>query len=292
MVQRHNKEGIAVIVDIHTHLIDYDSEMDDNVKEDIARCFRKNTWIYTPEDLIRDTAAADKVFIFGIRAKATGWFSDNERVARFTETSPRFIFVASIDPLDEDYPDQLTYVHKTLGAKMLKLGPIYQGVHPHDKKYHHIYEYCQKNNLPIITHMATTFTSGVPLEFAKPILMDEIAYQYPDLKIILAHMGHPWEPETIATIRRHKNLFADISALYYRPWQFYNSMRLLEEYMAEHKVFFGSDYPATTTQESIDGLRNINNILKGTSLPTISNELIETIIHSNPFELLGIEAKN
>ena len=278
-----------MIVDIHTHLIDYDSEMNDNIKADIARCFKKNTWIYTPEDLIRDTAAADKVFVFGIRAKATGWFSDNERVAKFTETSLRFIFVASVDPLDEDYRDQLTYVHKTLGAKMLKLGPIYQGIHPQDKKYHYIYEYCQKYNLPIITHMATTFTSGVPLEYAKPILMDEIACQYPDLKIILAHMGHPWEAEAIATIRRHKNLFADISALYYRPWQFYNSMRLLEEYMTEHKVFFGSDYPATTPQNSINGLRNINSILKGTSLPPVSNELIETIIHSNPFEMLGIE---
>jgi len=278
-----------MIIDMHTHLIDYETEIGDKIKSDIARCFKKNLWLYTPEDFASATSAADKIFVFGIRAQATGWFSDNDRIAKFTKKSPRYTFVASIDPLDEDYTEQLTYVHKTLGAKMLKLGPIYQGLHPHDKKYHEIYSYCQKNNLPIITHMAATFTSDIPLEYARPILMDEISCQYPDLKIILAHLGHPWEPEAIVAIRKQPNLYADVSALYYRSWQFYNTMRLLEEYGADKKVFFGSDYPATTTQESITGLRGVNNILKGTSLPTVSNETIEGIIRRNPFEALDIE---
>jgi len=273
---------------MHTHLVDYETEMSDKIKNDIKRCINNYTWKSSPQELERDTAPADKVFVFGIRAQATGWFSDNERVAKFTQTSPRYVFVTSVDPLDNDYMDQLEHTHKTFGAKMLKLGPIYQGLHPNDEKYHNIYKYCQKNNLPIITHMAATYTSNSPMEYARPILMDEISCQYPDLKVVLAHLGHPWEAETITIIRKQPNLFADISALCYRPWQFYNSLRLLEEYGAEKKVLFGSDYPATTTQGSIDGLRSVNNILKGTALPTVSNEVIEGIIHSDPFEVLGI----
>ena len=66
--------------------------------------------------------------------------------------------------------------------------------------------------------------------------MDQVAIDFPDLKMVLAHLGHPWEGETIAVIRRNANVYADVSALYYRPWQFYNSMRLVTEYRADHKV--------------------------------------------------------
>lgn len=278
-----------MLIDMHTHLIDYDTELSDKIKKDIRRCVNEKAWQYSTRDYERDTAAADKVFVFGIRAKATGFLSDNERVAAFARQKPdRYIFVTSIDPLDADYMDQLEYTHKNLGAKMLKLGPIYQGIHPHDSRYRPIYTYCQKNGLPIITHMATTFASGVPMEYARPALMEQIACEYPDLKIILAHLGHPWEGEAITAIRKQPNLYADISALYYRPFQFYQSMRLLEEYGAQEKVFFGSDYPAASTSDTLCGLRNVNALLAGTALPPVSTEVIEGIIYRNPIKILGI----
>jgi len=280
-----------MIIDMHTHLIDYETELSDSIKADMARCgISKSLWNKSAEDYIRDTAIADKVFVFGIRAKATGFHSNNERVAAFARQKPeRYIFVASIDPLDADFMEQLRYVHKCLGAKMLKLGPIYQGLHPHDSRYRLIYTYCQANNLPIITHMAATFASGVPMEYARPILMEQICCEYPGLKVILAHMGHPWEGEAITAIRKQPNLYADISALHYRPFQFYSSMRLLEEYGAQSKVFFGSDYPAATTAETLSGLRGVNKIIKDTAFPPVSNELIEGIIYRNPIEILKIE---
>jgi len=273
---------------MHTHLIDYDTELGDCIKADMKRC-KMQSWQYSIEDYRRGTAAADKVFVFGIRAKATGFLSNNERVAAFAKKDPnRYVFVTSVDPADGDFMAQLKYTHTCLGAKMLKLGPIYQGVHPHDSRYRQMYAYCQQHGLPIITHMAATFASGVPLEYARPVLMEQIACEYPDLKIILAHLGHPWEGEAITAIRKQPNLYADISALYYRPFQFYQSMRLLEEYGAQEKVFFGSDFPATTTEGSISGLRNVNALITGTALPPVSNEVTEGIIYRNPIEILGI----
>ena len=278
-----------MIIDMHTHLIDYDTELSDKIKIDIRRCVNEEAWKYSTDDYIRDTAAADIVFVFGIRAKATGFHSDNERVAAFARQQPeRYIFVTSIDPLDADYMEQLEYTHKNLGAKMLKLGPVYQGIHPHDSRYRQIYTYCQQYDLPIITHMAATFASGVPMDYARPILMEQIACEYPNLKIILAHLGHPWEGEAITCIRKQPNLYADISALYYRPFQFYQSMRLLEEYGAQNKVFFGSDYPATTTAGTLEGIRNVNAVIAGTGLPPVSKGLIEEIIYRNPIEVLEI----
>jgi predicted TIM-barrel fold metal-dependent hydrolase len=166
---------------------------------------------------------------------------------------------------------------------------VYQGVHPLDPRYYEIFGYCQKYGLPVLTHMATTFSSGTPLEYARPVHMDQVALDFPDLRIVLAHLGHPWEGETLAVIRRNANLYADISALYYRPWQFYNSMRLAEEYRVTGKILFGSDFPFTTTQGSLDGVRDLNGILAGSGLPRVSAELIEQLIQADALGALGLD---
>jgi predicted TIM-barrel fold metal-dependent hydrolase len=201
----------------------------------------------------------------------------------------RLVFFASVDPNREGYLDELQRCHAEAGCRGVKLGPIYQGLHPLDRRYYDVYRYCQQHGLPVMIHMATTFSSGVPLDYARPAHMDRVAVEFPELKIVLAHLGHPWEGEAIAAIRKQPNLFADVSALYYRPWQFYNAMRLLVEYGAEGKVLFGSDFPATTTGDSIDGLRDVNAVVAGSGLPTIPEEVIEGIIHRDALGLLGID---
>jgi len=106
--------------------------------------------------------------------------------------------------------------------------------------------------------------------------------------MIIAHLGHPWIGETISLIRKHPNLYSDLSALYYRPWQYYNSLVLAKEYGVLHKLFLGSDYPVTTPQQSIDGLRNVNAPATGTSMPIISSDEIEAIINRDTFGILGL----
>src|SRR5690606_31445717 len=137
-------------------------------------------------------------------------------------------------------------------------------------------------------HTGTSFVSGTPLDYSRPVHFDEVASDFPDLRMVLAHLGHPWEGETIAVIRRHANVYADLSALYYRPWQFYNSMRLLVEYRASEKVLFGSDFPFTTTADSLKGIRALNHIVGSSGLPPVPADVIEAIIHRNALELLGL----
>lgn len=280
-----------MLIDLHTHLVHYQTDFTEPFYSDLARCgIPSGSWDYTEEDYLAGTAHADRALVFGLRGKKTGWQADNRSVADFVARhSKKYLFFTSIDPLEEDFLDQLRYDHQTLKCKGVKLGPVYQGLPPWVKEYREIYAYCEKNNLPIITHMATTFSSGVPLDWARPVHMDQIACEYPALKIVMAHLGHPWEGECIAAIRRQPNLYADLSALYYRPWQFYNSMRLLEEYGAGNKVFFGSDFPATTTKDSIEGVRGVNRIVKDTGLPEISQDLISSILERNPLQELSIE---
>ena len=276
-----------MITDMHTHLLNF-KDFGDNLREDLTRSGIPHAlWTYSEQDYLAATSAADKVIVFGLKARKTGWNVSNEPVADFVARhNGKYIYFASIDPFQDDFMQDLKYNHISLNCKGIKIGPIYQGVHPCDKKYYEIYDYCEKHSLPIITHMATTFSSGVPLDYARPYHMDKVACDFPKLKLVLVHLGHPWEGETIAIIRRNENVYADISALYYRPWQFYNSMRLAVEYNCCHKILFGSDYPATTTANSIAGLRNINNIIKGSGLPEIPEDVIEDIIYRDSLGIL------
>ncbi len=242
---------------------------------------------FTSEMHLKETSATHRSVVFGIRGK--GFNIPNDTVKAQVELAPdRLVFFTSINPAEKRFMEELERTHMDLGARGIKLGPIYQGVHPRDKRYLQIYSYAQKHNLPIIIHMATTYTYDAPLEYARPIHMDGIAFEYPDLKIVLAHLGHPWNGETIAIIRRQPNVYADISALYYRPWQFYNAMQLLVEYGSWGKVFFGSDFPFTVPAESIKGVRNVNHIVEGTGLPRIPEEIIEDILNRDSFSILGI----
>lgn len=279
-----------MIVDAHTHFLRFATDCDPVVTDDMRRCgIDPDAWTFTPEDHLRATSAADAAIVFGLQGIRTGWHVPNDAVLEHVRRAPeRLIFFAAVDPSQPGCMEELERCHRDLRCQGVKMGPVYQGVHPLDPRCYAVYSYCARHGLPVITHMATTFSSGVPLDYARPIHMDQVACDFPALKIVLAHLGHPWEAETIAVIRKQPNVYADLSALYYRPWQFHNSMRLLVEYRAEGKVLFGSDYPATATADSLTGLRGINRFCEGSGVPRIPDDIVEGIIHRDTLSLLGL----
>jgi predicted TIM-barrel fold metal-dependent hydrolase len=105
---------------------------------------------------------------------------------------------------------------------------------------------------------------------------------------VLAHAGHPFTEECLVVIRKHPHVYADISALYYRPWQFYNTLIAAQEYKVTHKLLFGTDYPFASAQESIDGLRNVNAVIGGSGLPRFSEDAVEEILARDALSLLGV----
>lgn len=279
-----------MIVDIHTHIFRADAHFGPSLQADLARCrIDPAIWGDVEARHLETTKAADVAVVFGLQASATGWHIPNDLVAAHVARAPeRLLFFASIDPAAPDYMGELEKCHQQLGAVGVKLAPLYQNVHPQDPRYYDIYRYCDKHGLPILFHAGTSFVSGTRLEYSRPVHFDAVAVDFPGLKMILAHLGHPWEGETIAVIRRHENVYADLSALYYRPWQFYNSMRLLVEYKATEKVLFGSDFPFTTTADSIAGVKALNDVVGNSGLPAIPEDVIGQIIQRDALQLLGL----
>ncbi len=279
-----------MIVDVHTHVFRPDLDFGERLRTDMARCgVDPSAWGAVSERHLETTCAADVAIVFGLQAAATGWNIPNDFVAAHVARAPeRLLFFAAVDPASDKCMEELERCHRDLGAVGVKLAPLYQNVHPCDPRCLEIYRYSQRNRLPILFHAGTSFVGRTPLEFSRPIHFDAVANDFPELRMVLAHLGHPWEGETIAVIRRRPHVFADLSALYYRPWQFYNSMRLLVEYRADAKVFFGSDFPFTTTGDSLAGVRGVNAILAQSGLPSVPEEVVEGVIHRDAFNLLGL----
>ena len=105
----------------------------------------------------------------------------------------------------------------------------------------------------------------------------------------LAELGKPYEGECVAVIRKHPNVYADISALYYRPFQLYQSLMLVQEYGVWDKLLFGTDYPFTTVNGSIEGLGKLNQMLEGTALPRLNEDAMEQMITRESLRLLGLD---
>lgn len=230
----------------------------------------------------------DKAIIFSLRYKDSVGVDGNdevtaEAVAKYPD---KFVGFACVDPRRPDYMELLEHAIGTLKLKGVKFGPIYNSVPLDDPRLDPVYAYCQKNDVPLTMHMGTTFARDTLLDAGRPLHVDAVAQRYPDLKMIMAHMGHPWVDECIVVARKRPNVYTEVSALCYRPWQFYQALVSAQEYLItdRNKIFWGTDFPFAQVGESIEGLRNINRLVEGTPLPKVSQETIDAILHSNPFD--------
>jgi uncharacterized protein len=280
-----------MIVDCHTHIFQYPGHISEKFSAEANALSRgKPIDMHVPPE--RHWAAiknVDKAIVFGMRAFHSGIVSPNEYIAEYVKTHPeKLIGFAAVDPMRDNVSETLEHAIDELKLRGVKLGPIYQNIHPLDERMMPVYEFCEKRNLPIMIHQGTTFPREAPLKYSLPILLEDVALRFRDLKMVIAHMGHPWIDETIVLIRKQPNFYADISALHYRPWQFYNALVVAKEYGVLHKLLFGSDFPFTTPDATIKSLEQFNKIVEGSNLPILATEEIQALIHSPTLESLGI----
>ncbi len=238
------------------------------------------------DTLYAEMANVEKAIIFANRyADSVGIASNDELTAAAVAKYPdKFVGFAAIDPRMPDCMDLLVHAIEDLKLKGVKFGPIYNGVALSDPRLVPVYQYLQKNNIPLTMHMGTTYARNAPIDMGRSLHVEPIALKYPDLVMVLAHMGHPWYDDCIVVSRKQPNVFCEISALFYRPWQYYNILIAAQEYKITDKIFWGTDFPAARVDESVDGLLTINEQVEGTKLPRVSDETMQRIIWSNPFE--------
>ena len=291
-----------MIIDIHTHIPTHinavpagEERFNEVMRPDVT--VRLNNSF---DDYIGDMGPVDRAVAFGVAVNPHGSEDDmgvmraqaevNDTASALASAHPdKVIGFMSVHPGAVDVMDELERCVDELGLKGMKLAPNYQNFDPLGSDARRVYEFAQRRGLPIVFHQGTAPMRAAPLMYAHPIVMDELAMDFPDLKIVMAHMGHPWHEDCIAVIRKHPNVYADVSGQFYRPWQFYNGMRLAYEWSVMHKLLFASDWPLTTPQETIDSLRGFNDFARRHSLPEVPLEQLEGIVNRDTLNLLGLE---
>jgi len=242
----------------------------------------KHVYDSTPETHLKASKDLFKVVVFGLQAKASGIWIPNEIIADYAAAHPDKVEGwASVDPSQPDHLEQLDHCVNVLKLKGLKLGPVYQHFDPQDSRYRPLFAKCQQYGLPIMWHQGTTFPSAARLKWGLPLQLEDIAMEFPDLKMIMAHLGHPWETDVMVLIRKCPNVYTDISAVHYRPWRYWQALVTAMEYGVEHKILPGSDFPSGTMENIVNGLRNVNALVEGTRLPKIPVEVQDMILYEN-----------
>ena len=287
-----------MIVDVHAHTPTHrnavppsDVRTYDNWRTD-RPVVTTNSWA----DFDIAMAAADVSIVFNIAVDdplaATGLDyrpeDTNSSTAAFCSAAPdRRIGFMSVDPRLPGVLDEIER-WRDEGLVGIKLGPNYQNFEPLGDEALAVYEHAERVGLPILFHQGASPIRFAPLRYTHPLVTDEVAIRFPELRIVMAHMGHPWARETVVTIRKHPHVYADVSSIYLRPWVCYESLLFATEWGATGKLLLGSDFPIANTGEAIAGLRRVNDVVAGTGMPRISEETIEQIIHADALSALGL----
>lgn len=276
-----------MIVDCHVNIFE-DRHITPVLREQ-TRFARPGAMSYKADadTLYAAMAEVDRAIIFSLRyADSSGIDGDDEVTAAAVAKYPdKFTGFAALDPRRPDAMDLLEHAIHDLKLKGVKFGPIYNGVSLLDPRMEPFYRFLVRHNLPLTMHMGTTYARNAPADLGRPIHVEEIALRHPELKMVMAHMAHPWFEECIVIARKQPNVYCEVSALFYRPWQFYNILVAAQEYTIHDrdKIFWGTDFPYSAVAESLAGLRGINHLVEGTNLPRVSQATIDAIIHANPF---------
>lgn len=235
-----------------------------------------------------DMGPVDKAVILHVAQTDVGRAENNRNAELARRWPEKLVPFGSVNPRFPDALDEFKRGVKELGLKGFKLSPIYQRFHPMDADACRIYAQAQEWEIPLIFHTATAQAADVPLKYASPLLFDDVAWAFPRLKIVMAHMGHPWQKECIVMMRKHPNVYTELSGTFYRPWDLYQSLASAMDWGQTHKIMFGTDWPITTATETMAGLRSLGRFAQG-PLPKIPDEVIEGIIFRDSLKILGIE---
>jgi predicted TIM-barrel fold metal-dependent hydrolase len=183
----------------------------------------------------------------------------NEYVAEYCKAAPdRLVPMGGVHPrFAEDAAAEVRRAAE-LGVRALKIHPPHMAVAPN--AYLHgldalrtIYEEAQRLRLPVMIHTGTSVFPGARSRVGEPMAVDDVAVDFPELKIVLAHGGRPlWMDQAFFLVRRFPNVYMDISSI--PPRAILRYFPRLAEVAA--KVLYGSDWPAPGVRSMGDNLRD------------------------------------
>ena len=187
---------------------------------------------------------------------STGWPPvPNDHIAAAVRAhADVFIGFAGVDPWKGRLAvDEARRAREVLGLRGLKLHPGLQKFAPNDDRFYPLWAAAAELGLVCLFHTGMMGTgAGLPggggykLKYVNPLLLDDVAADFPSLEIIMAHPGWPWQPEQIAMARHKANLYIDLSG--WSPKYFPGELVQNINGLLQDKCLFGSDWPFLTPE--------------------------------------------
>lgn len=281
-IEAYTKEKIFMkVIDFHMHVgtrdqylpwvIDFIEQNNTYYAENFAESI-------TPEKIIRFIKShnVDQAIILAEYAPKASAMVTNEFVSQFTKGHEELVPFGCLHFYDKTpYDEQARHAVEILGVKGFKLLPSYQYFYPNDPMLYPFYEYVQSLGMPIMFHTGTSVFQGSRIKYADPLLLDDVADEFPNLNILMEHGGRTfWYDRAAWLISKYKNMHIGIAGIATKHLPKY--FPRLEQY--GDRFIFGSDWP---------GVADIRGLIEKIYALPYSNETKEMILYKNAERLLG-----
>jgi uncharacterized protein len=285
--------GEIIAIDIHTHAEEPCGTHADDGYDDFQagmHAYFKSPFRHPPT--IPETAAYYRerkigAVIFPVDAERETGFRryNNEEMAELAaEHRDILIPFASIDPAKGKVgAREARRLVREFGIRGFKFHPTMQGFYPNDRSAYVLYEAIAECGVPALFHTGQTGVGagqrggmGMRLKYSNPMYLDDVAADFPDMPIILAHPSFPWQEEALSVATHKPNVYIDLSG--WSPRYFPKILVQYANSILRHKVLFGSDWPAILPDRWLKDFDTLD----------IKPEVRPLILKQNAAKLLGL----
>lgn len=209
----------------------------------------------------------------------------NESVASLVRQYPdRFIGFAGVDPYKGmNAVRELEYAVRELGLRGLAMEPFEYHLRANDRRFYPLYSKCVELDIPVNLHCSINYSTMSRMEYGRPIYLDDVAVDFPELKIIAMTPGWPWVSELVGVAWRHPNVYIEIAAVRPRymamPNTGWGELVHYGNTVIQDKILFASSWPLLPIERTIQEVREL----------PLKEAVVEKWLYHNAARLLGLE---
>jgi hypothetical protein len=279
-----------VAIDVHTHAEVSRRTGEDGLKPEwraaAAKYFGEDA-LPTPDD-VADYYRERKMMavIFSVDAETvTGRKAvRNEEIAEVAAANPDVLIpFASVDPHKPDAVDEAKRLICDHGVRGFKFHPNIQAFFPDDRSVYPLYEAIAEAGLPALFHTGHSGIGtglpgggGVRLKYSNPMHLDDVAADFPELTIVMAHPSFPWQDEAISIALHKQQVYIDLSG--WSPKYFSPNLISYANTLLRDRVLFGSDFPLITPDRWLEDFAKAD----------FKDEVRPLILKENAVKMLGL----
>lgn len=273
-----------VAIDTHVHI---ESEVEDNAADKAAKQYFGDTGVPRGRNELAEYYRSRKIacVVFSVDERLTGRPQvSNDIVLDFAEQNSDIVMgFVSVDPTRgaEAVSEAKRLIKR--GTKGFKLHCPLMQFHANDKVAYPFYEVVNEAQLPVIFHTGHSGIGtgmraggGVRLKYGHPMDIDDVAVDFPDMKIIMAHPSFPWQDEAISVCLHKRQVYIDLSG--WSPKYFAPILIQYANTLLKKKMLFGSDFPLITPDRWLADFEKIS----------IKDEVRPLILKENAIQLFGL----